>query len=70
MTWLRQLVAGLSPRRPRPVIGFMVDKMALGQDFVTVLQFTPVSIMPPLLHTHRLIDGQCSVTVKTGSIIK
>jgi len=51
-------------------MGLMVDKMALGQDFVTVLQFTPVSIMPPLLHTHRLIDGQCSVTVKTGSIIK
>jgi branched-subunit amino acid transport protein len=48
----------------------MVDKVALGQDFVTVLQFTPVSIMLPLLHPHQLIDGQCSVTVKTGSIIK
>jgi hypothetical protein len=48
----------------------MVDKVAMGQDFVTVLQFTPVSIMPPLLHTHQLIDGQCSVTAITGSIIK
>ena len=51
-------------------MGLMVDKVALGQDFVTVLHFTLVSIMPPLRHTHRLIDGQCSVTVITGSTIK
>ena len=51
-------------------MGLMVDKVTLGQDFVTVFHFTPVSIMPPLLHTHRLIDGQYSVTVITGSIIK
>jgi hypothetical protein len=36
--WLRQFVAGLSPRRPefdpRSVhLGFMVDKLALGQGF-------------------------------------
>jgi hypothetical protein len=45
--WLRRLVAGLSPRRPRfdpgPVhVGFVVDKVALGQVFPPVLRFSPV----------------------------
>jgi hypothetical protein len=43
--WLRRLVAGLSPRRPRfdprPVhLGFVVDKVALGQVFSLVLLFS------------------------------
>ena len=29
--------------------------MALGQDYLPVLQFSPVSIIPPLLHTHSFI---------------
>jgi hypothetical protein len=42
MPWLRWLVTGLSPRRPRfapwPVpVGFMVDKVALGQGFLQVV---------------------------------
>jgi hypothetical protein len=33
--WLRSLVAGLSPRRPGSVqVGFVVDKVALGQVFL------------------------------------
>ena len=87
----RRLVAGLSPRRfefvPRPNwVGFVVDKVAVGQVFLRVLplfacyhhstiapdsfihqpptlsnvflpvlQISPVSIIPPLLHTHPLI---------------
>jgi hypothetical protein len=52
-------VAGLSPRRPEFVppesvhVGFVVDKVALGQDFLLVFQFHPVNIIPPLaLHAH------------------
>jgi hypothetical protein len=30
----------------------VVDKVALGQVFLRVLRFTPVSIIPPILHTH------------------
>jgi hypothetical protein len=50
--WLRRLVAGLSPRSPvfapRSVhVGFVVDKVALGQVFLRVLRFSPVSIVPP-----------------------
>jgi hypothetical protein len=46
--WLRRLVAGLSPRRPwfdpgSVNVGFVVDKVALGQVFPLVLRFSPVT---------------------------
>jgi hypothetical protein len=55
--WLRRLVAGISPQRtgfaPGSVrVGFVVDKVALGQAFLWVLWFSPVNINPPELHTH------------------
>jgi len=38
---------------PRPVcVGFVVDRVALGQVFLLVVQFYPISIVPPLLHAH------------------
>jgi hypothetical protein len=53
--WLRRLVGGLSPRRPkfdpRSVhVGFAVDKVALGQVFPRVLRFSPVNFIPSVLH--------------------
>jgi hypothetical protein len=53
--WFKRLVAGLSPRRlgidPGSVnVGFVVDKVALGQVFPLVLRFYPVSFIPPVLH--------------------
>jgi hypothetical protein len=40
MPWLRQIVASLSPRRLRSVhVGFVVDKVALGQVFSKFLSF-------------------------------
>jgi hypothetical protein len=55
--WLRRLVAGLSPRRPgfdpgSVNVGFVVDEVALGQVFLLVLRFSPVSIILLVLHTH------------------
>jgi hypothetical protein len=55
--WLRSLVTGLSPRRPgfapRSIhVGFVVDKVALGQVFLRVLRFSPANIIPPLPHIH------------------
>jgi hypothetical protein len=52
--WLRSLVAGLSSRRPGFAPGsshvrFVVDKVALGQVFLTVVRFSPVNIIPPSL---------------------
>jgi hypothetical protein len=48
--WLRRLVAGLSLRRPGfdPVsihVGFVVDKVAVGQIFLLVLGFSPFNII-------------------------
>jgi hypothetical protein len=53
--WLRRLVAGLPPRRfgfdPGSVcVGFVVYKVALGQVFPRVLQFSPLNFIPPVLH--------------------
>jgi hypothetical protein len=33
-------------------VGFVVDKVALGQLFLRVLRFSPANIIPPLLHIH------------------
>jgi hypothetical protein len=53
--WLRRLAAGLPPWRPRfdpgsVHVGFVVDKVALGQVFPRVLRFSPVNFIPPVLH--------------------
>jgi len=50
-------VTGLSPRSrvfdPRSDhVRFVVDKMALWEVSLPVLQFSPVSTIPPMLHTH------------------
>jgi hypothetical protein len=52
--WLRRLVAGLSPPSPgfdtgSVHVGFVVDKVALGQVFPLILRFSPVSFNPPVL---------------------
>jgi hypothetical protein len=61
--WLRSLVAGLAPRRPRFApgsihVGFVVDKVALGQVFLRVLRFSPVGIIPPPL-SKLISSGEC-----------
>jgi hypothetical protein len=33
-------------------VGFVVDKVVLGQVFLRVLRFYPANIIPPLLHIH------------------
>jgi hypothetical protein len=53
--WLMRLVAGLSTRRPgfdlgSVHVGFVVDKVALGQVFFRVLRFSPANFIPPVLH--------------------
>jgi hypothetical protein len=62
----RLLPADFSPPRPGFAsrlfhVGSVVGKVALGQVFLRVLRFSPVSIIPPLLHIHscyHLEDGQ------------
>ena len=69
MPSLRRLVAGFSPRRPvfnpRPVdVRFVMDKMTMGQVLLQVLRFSPVSIIPPILHTH--LHPHLDLTRKTN----
>jgi len=33
-------------------VRFVVEKVALGQVFLRLLRFSPVSILPPVLHIH------------------
>ena len=41
---------------PWPVqVGFLVDEVALGQMFLQVYRFSPVSIIPPVLHAHSCL---------------
>jgi hypothetical protein len=52
--WLRRLIAGFSQRRPgfdpRLVhVGFVVEKVTLGQVFPRVLRFFHVSFIPQVL---------------------
>jgi hypothetical protein len=53
--WLRRFVAGLSPRTTgfdagSAQVGFVVDKVPLGQVFRRVLRFSPVNFIPPVLY--------------------
>jgi hypothetical protein len=55
--WLRQLVAGLSPRSTwfasgSVHVGFVMHEVALGQVFLRVLRFSSVSIISQCLHGH------------------
>jgi len=33
-------------------VEYVMDEVALGQVFIRVLQFSPVSVIPQILHTH------------------
>ena len=53
----KAIIAGLSPRAPefdpRLVnVVFVVDRVALGQVFLPVFRFSPVTILAPFLHTN------------------
>jgi hypothetical protein len=64
VSWLRRFVAGLSPRRlgfslGSVHVGFVVDKVILGQVFLRVLRLSSVSIIPlVVLHTHVSPGGR------------
>jgi len=62
----RQSVNNLSLMRtvldPKTVlVAFMVDRMAVGEDFVRVLLFSPVTVIPPMLCTHIPFIYQCKL---------
>jgi hypothetical protein len=57
---LRRLAAGLPPRRPgfdpgSVHVGFVVDKVVLGQVFLRLLWFSPVDFIPLLGKGQKII---------------
>jgi hypothetical protein len=71
MTWLGRLVAGLSPRTRGFAsgsvhVGFVMDKLALGQGFFRVVRFSLVNMIPYSCFTqginHRPVGGRSSET--------
>jgi hypothetical protein len=69
----RRLVTSLSKRRPRFAprlvhVGSIVDKVALGQVYLWVLHFPPVSIILPLFHNH--LSGQTTGPLDARSTLQ
>jgi hypothetical protein len=64
---------GISLRRPgfyarSVLVRFVVDKVALGQVFLQILRFSPVSIIPPILHTHLHLHLAITGRIKGRSL--
>jgi hypothetical protein len=60
MPWLKHLVTGLLPQRPvfnlRLVfVGYVVEKVALGQVFLCVCELFPVISIPAILHSQYFV---------------
>ena len=47
--------------------GFVADKVALGQVSVAVLRFFPITIIPPLLHTHSFMYHRRCIILMLGA---
>jgi hypothetical protein len=75
--WLNRLVFSLWKRKlgfasGSAHTGIAMDRVALGPVFLRILPFSPVSIMPPVLHTHivwRLNDRPTGSRVQRHSLI-
>ena len=48
-------------------MGFVVDVVGLGQVFLPVLRFSPVSIIPTLLHAHVFAFHQRHIISVAGT---
>jgi hypothetical protein len=71
--WLVLLLTSLLIWRPRfchqsVCVGFLVGNVALGQVFLLVLQFSPVTIIPPVLHSHSFICHLCYIFLAVDSM--
>jgi hypothetical protein len=63
---LRRLLAGFPPRRPgfepsSRYVGYLVDKVALGQVFSEYFEFPCQFSSHLLLHTYHLSSGVCTI---------
>jgi hypothetical protein len=49
-------------------MGCVMDKAAMGEDFLRLLRLSPVSVIPPMLHNHSLMYHWCYITLATHAI--
>jgi hypothetical protein len=73
LQWLRQIVITLETWRyrfnPRPVhMGFLVDRVVLGQVFLQILQSSHVRIIPPMFHFHSFLYHLCYIILEIDSV--
>jgi hypothetical protein len=67
--WYVHIAAQRPGFNARPVcLGFVLDKAALEWVFLPILQISPVSIIPPMLHPHSLICHCHYITLATDII--
>jgi hypothetical protein len=71
--WLRRPIAGLSKEMfgfdtRSDHVRFVVEKVPLGQVSLPVLQVSPVSIIPPMLHTHLHLHAALTTTTNGRSL--
>ena len=67
------IIASLSPRRPgfdsSPIhVRFVIDRVALGQVFLRILQFLPVSIISLILHIHSEFNSPLLSERQVGKV--
>ena len=55
---------------PGYFVALVVDNVTLGQVCLPVLRFSPVSVIPEMLHTHRAINDQRQIDVAVNSIVQ
>jgi len=75
MPRFRSLGAGISPGRPGfnpgPLhVEFVVDKVALGPDFLRVFRFSPASRILSVFSTHSFSDCRRCIIVAIESVVK
>jgi len=62
------LEAMLNPRQVH--VEFVVDKVAVRQVFLSVVHIPPVTVIPPVLHTHSFIYQRCNIIFPTDSAVR
>lgn len=56
---------------PRPAyVVFVVKRVAVGRSFLSVLQFSPASVIPAEFHSHSFIYHRLCVILTTDDVAK
>jgi len=51
-------------------VEFVVDKVAMGWVFLSVVHIPPVIVISPVLHTHSFIYQRCNIIFPIDSVVR